>query len=469
MDERVVSLQEQMRLAEEEIARVSREGPDAVDVDGTTALALLDELREGPLHLRRLKNLQLFTGNCKLGTSATHYVEALKRAGLVRVGKGTWRVTENGEVVTKSTRNGYLVELAGGSCVLEEADPTEPKPKRKAPPCNRARGDDVRRRLVAGRISAVREGFAPTGPAPYGYSKEKVVGGSVFQEVPEEAEVVRRIFREYVRLRSVLKVVSSLDSEGRKTKRGKKWSRAAVSWILKNDVYLGYVSYGKVRCRGKHVPIVTEEEFSAAQKVLRSNRKGRKKRRAETNENNACKDNTPSVTSPSWGEIAPTLSRTEDQMTSNTWVHTDPTSIRKWIDTHGAGALAETLGKSTSSVYNWANEVNTPSEDFQKKIAKAIGASAKKKAAKKKATKEVAKKKAKKKVAKKTAKKKVEEKSAKDLSDETPLGGNGVIPGPMVEEFRCTIRAQVRAVVREEIRDAIGEELRSALGVGPDA
>src|SRR5690606_41459898 len=54
---------------------------------------------------------------------------------------------------------------------------------------------------------------------------------------------LQMIFREYLRLLSMKRLIKLLDERGLRTRRGKRWSRAGVSWILKNDTYVGRVHF----------------------------------------------------------------------------------------------------------------------------------------------------------------------------------------------------------------------------------
>jgi site-specific DNA recombinase len=56
---------------------------------------------------------------------------------------------------------------------------------------------------------------------------------------PHEAALVRRIFKMYVELKSMPQVAFILNREGVLTKRGKRWTQAAVRKILDNRLYIG--------------------------------------------------------------------------------------------------------------------------------------------------------------------------------------------------------------------------------------
>ncbi len=135
-------------------------------------------------------------------------------------------------------------------------------------------GERVRR----GQIAAVQQGRYGTGPAPYGYRR----GGPGEKPLvvdDYEAEIVRMIFREYVRTKSTGKVVEYLHSKGIYTRQGKKWSRQAISIILSNKTYRGRVCFGGIEAEGIHDPIVDAALFYKANAIRKS--KSRKKKNAE--------------------------------------------------------------------------------------------------------------------------------------------------------------------------------------------
>lgn len=118
-------------------------------------------------------------------------------------------------------------------------------------------------KVKRGQLTSVQQGRYGTGPAPYGYRR----GGD--NERPlviddREAEVVRIIFREYLRTRSTGKVVEYLRARNIKTRKGNPWSRQAVAIILSNRTYRGRVSYGEVETEGLHEPVIDPALFYKA-------------------------------------------------------------------------------------------------------------------------------------------------------------------------------------------------------------
>lgn len=130
---------------------------------------------------------------------------------------------------------------------------------RPHPASPRSHGDKVKR----GQLSSVQQGRYGTGPAPYGYRRGRL--GERPLEIDErEAEVVRIIFREYLRTHSTGKVVEYLHTNGIHTRKDNKWSRQAVAIILMNRTYRGRVTYAEVETEGLHEPIIEPSMFYKA-------------------------------------------------------------------------------------------------------------------------------------------------------------------------------------------------------------
>lgn len=136
-------------------------------------------------------------------------------------------------------------------------------------------GDKVKR----GQMNAVQHGRYGTGPAPYGYRRGRE-GERPLEVDDREAEVVRTIFREYLRTRSTGKVVDYLHSNSILTRKQNKWSRQAIAIILANRTYRGRVSYGTIETEGQHLPIIEPALFYKANSLRDRKRrsKGKKKK-----------------------------------------------------------------------------------------------------------------------------------------------------------------------------------------------
>lgn len=165
----------------------------------------------------------------------------------------------------------------------------------------------INRRLQRGRVASVKEGKYVSNKSPLGYRRVKIPHdkGYTLEIVPEEAEIIRLIFRLYTegeelpdgsreRL-GVSKIVRRLNALRAPTKTGGDWVPASVRDILINPVYIGKIRWnwrhavkkmvdGKIvveRPRssieecvvvdGLHSPIVSEETFAAAQEIIHKN------------------------------------------------------------------------------------------------------------------------------------------------------------------------------------------------------
>jgi site-specific DNA recombinase len=126
-------------------------------------------------------------------------------------------------------------------------------------------------RLLKGRRRGARAGLHLAGTAPLGYCRGERAG--TLQVDAREAGLVREIFQLYLETRSLKRTQDALARRGWRTRRGKAFSRAALSWILRNEAYIGRVRFGDIRARGEHKPIVERRDFRRVQRLLRSNNK----------------------------------------------------------------------------------------------------------------------------------------------------------------------------------------------------
>lgn len=64
----------------------------------------------------------------------------------------------------------------------------------------------------------------------------------VLQIVPEEAEIVRKIFDLYVQGNGVRRIKKYLEAHGIKTVNGKsEWSTSTIDRMLSNEKYIGHI------------------------------------------------------------------------------------------------------------------------------------------------------------------------------------------------------------------------------------
>lgn len=149
----------------------------------------------------------------------------------------------------------------------------------------------INRRLNAGRLASVKEGNYIGSIPPYGYKKVKLEGkkGYTLEPVPEEAEVVKLMFKLYTQDNRIgmARIRNTLNQMGIKPRNGDSWTIASIRDMLENDVYIGKVHWnkhkvikstanGSIQAKrprqkeydvfdGKHPPLIDEVTFNKAQ------------------------------------------------------------------------------------------------------------------------------------------------------------------------------------------------------------
>lgn len=130
--------------------------------------------------------------------------------------------------------------------------------------------EDSRRKsesVAAGFRRRAEERGQHIGPAPFGYRYAD--DGSGLVVIPAEAEMVRRVFNEYLAGKSMTKIAQALQADGVKTKHGAAfWRQAQISGILRNPIYIGNVKYKSETFEGIHQGILDTEAWERVQQLL---------------------------------------------------------------------------------------------------------------------------------------------------------------------------------------------------------
>ena len=133
---------------------------------------------------------------------------------------------------------------------------------------------------IKDKISAAKKrGMHCGGPPPLGY--KSAPESKKLEVIPEEAELVKRIFSSYLQKGSARDVAEELDLAGFKTKMtvskkgithgGKQLTPAYIYQVLQNPIYIGLVKHYKETYPGEHQAIIEKSIWDAAQKLLSEN------------------------------------------------------------------------------------------------------------------------------------------------------------------------------------------------------
>ena len=116
---------------------------------------------------------------------------------------------------------------------------------------------EIARKLKRGRKKKAEGGGYSGGGAPYGY--RAVRGAKVLEIVPEEAQMVRRVFdlAGEGKDMSLREIASQLTLEGFTGRNGKGPGPMMIKRILdREDFYRGFYRYAGIESMGKHDPIL---------------------------------------------------------------------------------------------------------------------------------------------------------------------------------------------------------------------
>lgn len=122
---------------------------------------------------------------------------------------------------------------------------------------NQLESETIVQRTSMGRKAKARTGGYAGGKPPLGY---KAVDGNLII-VPEEAEIVRLVFKLRKEGNTMVGITEQLNAAGYRTKKGNAFAHSAIQTILSNEnTYRGMYRYGKDTewAEGTHEPILTD-------------------------------------------------------------------------------------------------------------------------------------------------------------------------------------------------------------------
>lgn len=126
-------------------------------------------------------------------------------------------------------------------------------------------------KLARGRTIKARGGDKPAGLCPYGYQYAEDKKSVIIND--KEAMIVKFIYTEGQRGRSLSQIIDALNEQGLTTRRGKQWSRAGVQGILRNPFYTGVLMHQDKPIKGNHEAMISKVQFGKVGAQLSRRRK----------------------------------------------------------------------------------------------------------------------------------------------------------------------------------------------------
>lgn len=139
-------------------------------------------------------------------------------------------------------------------------------------------GERIRDKIAASK----RKGMWMGGSVPLGYRVEN----RTLQLEPKEAELVHRIFEQFIEERSTTKIVKELNEQGIQTKRNKAFCKQSIYKILHNRTYIGEISHKGEVFPAQHDGLIDKVTWERAHAILSEDGRNRcKKSWDRTNRN----------------------------------------------------------------------------------------------------------------------------------------------------------------------------------------
>jgi site-specific DNA recombinase len=131
-------------------------------------------------------------------------------------------------------------------------------------------GERIRDKIAASK----RRGMWMGGPVPLGY----FVKNRLLLIEPQEAELVQRIFQQFVESKSTTRIVSDLNQQGIQTKKRKSFCKQGIYKILHNRAYIGEITHKGESFPAQHERLIDQPLWDAAHAILASDKRLRNRK-----------------------------------------------------------------------------------------------------------------------------------------------------------------------------------------------
>jgi len=113
--------------------------------------------------------------------------------------------------------------------------------------------------------------------APYGYD----LNNGILLSMPEELEVAREIFTEYLKGSTMDGIAYKLNRKGLLTKKGNPWNIYNIRNILHNPIYAGYMRWDGTYIKHFAKTAVSSDEYNRVQHLISSKTRDSRKKKVE--------------------------------------------------------------------------------------------------------------------------------------------------------------------------------------------
>ncbi len=121
----------------------------------------------------------------------------------------------------------------------------------------------ISERTAMGLKALAKQHKWPNKSTPLGYIRDN---NGYLKINKKEAKLVQEIFHKYNTMKSMPQLAFLLNKRGLKTKRGKKWTAAAIKTILTNEIYIGKYNVADIKADIPNYRIIREKTFKKTQK-----------------------------------------------------------------------------------------------------------------------------------------------------------------------------------------------------------
>ena len=125
---------------------------------------------------------------------------------------------------------------------------------------------------------ALRNGYQTTPCLGY----NAVGNGRPFVINEEEMQIVEFIIRSYDAGKDTTRIARMCNERGYKTKRGNRFERRNIDYILRNPFYIGIVSWNGIQFQGTHETRFSAQEFEARVTLMNARKRSQKSRNVST-------------------------------------------------------------------------------------------------------------------------------------------------------------------------------------------